>query len=50
MEQPPRYRPEYLQAFGLLEVEWNRIEGALFDIFYQSVSTANTKLIALSPR
>lgn len=29
------YRPEYLQAFGLLEVEWHRIEGMLFHIFYQ---------------
>jgi hypothetical protein len=30
-----RYKPEYLQAFGLLEIEWNRIEGELFHIFYQ---------------
>jgi hypothetical protein len=29
------YKPEYLQAFGLLEIEWNRIEGELFHIFYQ---------------
>jgi hypothetical protein len=35
MEQSPRYRPEYLQAFGLLEIEWNRLEGVLFDLFYQ---------------
>jgi hypothetical protein len=35
MEQSQRYRPEYLQAFGLLEVEWNRIEGELFYVFYQ---------------
>jgi len=35
MEHQPRYRPEYLQAFGLLEVEWNRLEGELFQIFYQ---------------
>jgi hypothetical protein len=35
MEQPPRYGPEYLQAFGLLEIEWNRLEGELFQLFYQ---------------
>jgi hypothetical protein len=27
------YKPEHLQAFGLLEVEWNRLEGGLFHLF-----------------
>lgn len=33
--QASRYKPEYLQAFGLLEVEWNRLEGGLFHLFGQ---------------
>jgi hypothetical protein len=47
MEQPPRYKPEYLQAFGLLEIEWNRIEGALFDIVYQLCGTRFDKAHAI---
>lgn len=33
--QPLAYKPEYLKAFGLLEVEWNRVEGDLFLLFRQ---------------
>src|SRR5713101_5812331 len=28
------YDPRYLQAFGLIEVEWNRVESELFLIFH----------------
>jgi len=35
MEQRPEYGAEYVQAFGLLEIEWNRLEGELFQLFYQ---------------